>query len=177
MKATFLRTLLLSYAAACMISCTEDLEDLVVAPTIVGAWALESVEYDVRTDVVNNGEMYSINHSGLADIHGLTMDISDDPTNTFLAEGYYTIEVPADLAGSTFKDIFPFSDIFKRGTWSKETDRLMYFNFEGLPAIKAKIIKFSEKKLIISYDITNQDEIEGVACTHTVHGLYTFSKE
>ncbi|GGF29671.1 hypothetical protein GCM10011339_17360 [Echinicola rosea] len=160
-----------------MISCTEDLEDLVKPPSVVGVWELESMEYDVRTEAIKNGEVFSIDHTGTAEIFGLKMNISDDPTNTFLAEGYYTVEIPSDLAGETFKEVFPFMDVHKRGTWLKESDRLMYFNFEGLPEIEAEILKFSSTKLVISYEVTVEDEIEGTLSTNTINGLYTFSKE
>ncbi|QDH80006.1 hypothetical protein FKX85_13580 [Echinicola soli] len=177
MKATFLKTLIVTFAAATLISCTDDLESLVVPPSIVGVWGLESVEYDVRTEGVNNGEVFTISHTGMAEIFGLKMNMTDDPTNTFLAEGYYTVEIPADFEGTTFKEVFPFSDVHKRGTWFKESDGVMHFYFEGLSVIEAEIQKFSEKKLVISYDVTIEDKIDGVTCTNKIHGLYTFSKE
>ncbi|AWW32367.1 hypothetical protein DN752_20715 [Echinicola strongylocentroti] len=158
-------------------SCSEDLGELIVPPSVVGNWKLESLEYDVVTTGMKDGEAFVLNHSGEGKEISLSIDISNDPTNKFVSQGWYLVEVPADFDATTFSDVFPFTDVHKSGTWSKESDKLMYFNFTGIPVVKAEIINFTDKKLVISYDVKVDSAIEGVACINTISGLYTFQKQ
>lgn len=175
MRIAFLKSIVLFALVGVFSSCSEDLEDLVTPPEVEGVWELQSHSYTIKSTVMKDGETITLSNSGMATDNTLQLTIMKDP-DEFLAEGFYLIEAPADLEGTTMKPIFPFENVHKRGTWIMDNEKFI-FDYVGIPPIEADIINFSDTQLKVSFTLTVPGDVDGHTSQNTVDGVYTFIKK
>lgn len=152
-------------------------EDSVEASAkLVGDWKL--VGYDVE-DAIIASNFEGIDFSIPAIITGKDFDASlsfSENPNVFTSEGSFDVLIEFEVEGETFSQEEVVEDFLSEGEWAIE-EGLLIATTETEDAIAYTIKTLTDTSLVLEYDLSISQEIDGTPFTTTGTYIMTLEKE
>ena len=166
------KILLLLIVSSLFISCDTSECDC-AAPSIIGNWTGIAIDFTGTAQVEVQGFPVTVNLTGEGYDLDFSYTLAENP-NTATSEGNYSMEVTASVLGQSQTEYRENVPADFSGPWEQNGDTLT-LTFEGEEVI-ANIIELTETTLVLQFDITQTQEINGFEANVTLDMMISFSR-
>ncbi len=148
-------------------------DDEAANPSIVGEWALSSLEYSTYSKTTAYGITLELEGEGLGYDMDTQINFTTDP-NEFTTSGEYSVELTYGFQGQTATEKIEDIPFVAEGTWEVK-DNVVTMTVDG-ETEEMTVTSLTESEIILHYVATKVISRPGEVVEASVDAIFTFTR-